>query len=101
MNYEITAIEQDALTAGHCPDCSSRGFVLGPIGGMAQNIECANLACRARFNVALFAGRVLHAHRIDRASEGGIPWPSEPQGEDQCEDWPDCACGRGGPDHCT
>lgn len=35
-----------------CPDCGSSGFFGGPSGGFSQNIQCANLACGSRFNVA-------------------------------------------------
>lgn len=74
------------LTRGECPDCDERGFVLGPAAGgglkptLTQiNIECANLACRSRFNVALYSGEVIHAHRIESVAEGGLTWPSEPR----------------------
>lgn len=66
------------LDAGHCPKCEQRGFVIGPKGGLNINIECANLDCRTRFNVAFFSGRVQHAQRIPKRSDGGIAWPSEP-----------------------
>jgi hypothetical protein len=65
----------DTLSSGHCPDCKQRGFVLGPMAGHAINIECANVKCRARYNVALFGGNVMFAQRIERSSE----WPSEPE----------------------
>lgn len=68
-----------AITGGNCPDCRYRGFVLGPMGGASQNIECGNVACRARFNVTVYAGQVLLAQRIERQAEGGAPWPSEPR----------------------
>ena len=70
--------KEDALrvmiTRGHCPDCTGRGFVIGPQGGNAINLECANLRCRSRFNASFFAGNVIFVHRIDRTG----PWPSEP-----------------------
>ena len=68
----------DRLSQGHCPDCGYRGFVLGPLGGAAQNIECGNIQCRARFNVTVYAGQVLFAQRIEKQSEGGPSWPSDP-----------------------
>lgn len=68
----------DSLNRGVCPVCHYRGFVLGPKGGLNQNIECGNLSCRTRFNVALFSGRIMSAQRIEKRSEGGIAWPSEP-----------------------
>jgi len=66
-----------AITKGNCPDCQHRGFVLGPRGGVATNIECANLGCRARFNVVTFAGEVVHGERIGNGKDG-IAWPSSP-----------------------
>ena len=67
------------IDAGHCPDCGYRGFVLGPRGGAAQNIECGNVDCRARFNVTVYGGAVLIAQRIGRGGDGdGIKWNSEP-----------------------
>lgn len=56
------------LSSGHCPDCSYRGFLLGPRGGASINIECANVACRSRFNVANIGWQIVMAHRIP--SEG-------------------------------
>jgi hypothetical protein len=72
------AEEIDRLNAGRCPDCNYRGFVLGPRGGSAQNIECGNLNCRARFNVTIYASRVVMAQRIERRRDGGAIWGSEP-----------------------
>jgi hypothetical protein len=71
---DLKAEIADAITRGYCPDCGRRGFVLGPQGGNAINIECANIKCRSRFNVALFGGKVMFAHRIDSDNK----WPSEP-----------------------
>jgi hypothetical protein len=62
------------ISRGHCPDCTQRGFVIGPQGGSAINIECANLGCRSRFNASFYAGNVLLVQRIDRSAI----WPSEP-----------------------
>jgi hypothetical protein len=73
----------ERIRSGHCPDCGHRGFVLGPRGGINLNIECGNLDCRARFNVALTDAyevtargprSIWFAHRIDRQSEGGTDW---------------------------
>jgi len=72
---DLDQISLDVLTAGNCPTCGKRGFVLGPRGGQAINVECANLKCRVRFNVVTYAGRVMMAQSIDRASV----WPSEPK----------------------
>lgn len=79
MTLEVSAMELLTLNSGHCPDCRGRGFVLGPRGGLALNIECAQLPCRARFNVALFSGVAQTAQRIEKRSEGGPEWPSEPR----------------------
>lgn len=75
----MTEHERLAINDGDCPDCGERGFVIGPRGGMAINIECANLDCRARFNVALYSGRAQMVERLPKVSEGGLPWPSEPK----------------------
>jgi hypothetical protein len=70
----IDEAEAAKITIGRCPECDHRGFVLGPKGGAAQNIECGNLQCRARFNVTVYGGRVVFCHRIARESEGGSQW---------------------------
>lgn len=67
-----------SIQRGHCPECRHRGFVIGPQGGMSINIECGNLACRCRFNVAYWQGAVAFVHRLEKASEGGARWASEP-----------------------
>jgi hypothetical protein len=63
-----------AITRGHCPDCDYRGFVLGPRGGAAINIECGNPQCRARFNVTTYCGVVIFCERIAREADGGSRW---------------------------
>lgn len=73
----------ETITRGFCPDCGGRGFVLGPRGGAAINIECANLHCRARWNVSPWAGVMAFAHRIPRRAEGGQQWPSCPETLDE------------------
>lgn len=62
-----------AIDSGHCPDCGHRGFVFGPMGGASTNIECGNVNCLARFNVARgpLSSYVLFAERIAKRSEGG------------------------------
>lgn len=80
MSKGDTAAREAAITNGHCPECAHRGFVIGPRGGDALNIECGNLLCRARFNVSAYAGTILFAHVIPRESEGGARWPSAPKG---------------------
>jgi hypothetical protein len=63
------------LNAGHCPDCGYRGFVLGPRGGSAINIECGNVICRARFNVTCgLINRIVWAQRIPKEDDGGSNW---------------------------
>jgi hypothetical protein len=66
----------EVLNMGVCPDCLHRGFVLGPRGGGSINIECADLKCRARFNVAqgLHTHKIVMAQRIPREKDGGMPW---------------------------
>jgi hypothetical protein len=66
------------LSAGTCPRCGDRGFVIGPAGGAALNIECANLSCRARFNVVFRSGEALMGHVNPREKDGGGRWPSQP-----------------------
>jgi len=34
-----------------CPDCGSESFIMGPSGGLSQNMECSD--CEHWFNVAL------------------------------------------------
>ena len=51
MTETLTEDELLRMSMGLCPDCGYRGFLLGPRGGAAQNIECGSLACRSRFNV--------------------------------------------------
>jgi hypothetical protein len=46
---------------------------------MSINIECANVKCRDRFNVAFYSGHVQAAQRIPKQADGGIEWPSEPE----------------------
>lgn len=62
------------IADGYCPDCGHRGFVLGPRGGAAMNIECGG--CGSRFNVAQAPAshRVVMAQRIEREDEGGSSW---------------------------
>jgi hypothetical protein len=68
------------INQGHCPDCGYRGFVLGPMGGAAQNIECGNIECRSRFNVTVYGSEVLMVQRIGTGGVDGSIWNSEPQG---------------------
>lgn len=72
----------DHLSRGYCPDCGTRGFVIGPaaLGATAQNIniECANLNCRSRFSAAFFSSQCINANRIPKRTEGGLKWASEP-----------------------
>jgi hypothetical protein len=75
MMNEVSEGDIARIASGHCPVCSYRGFVLGPRGGMSINIECGNVGCRARFNVAsAFTHRIVFAQRIPKQSEGGSDW---------------------------
>jgi len=62
------------LSKGNCPACGNRGFVIGPQGAKSTNVECANIGCRARFNVAFYSGTALMGTTLPP----GPPWPSEP-----------------------
>lgn len=64
------------IESGHCPDCGYRGFVLGPQGGMAINVECGG--CRHRFNIHRWRGITAFVERLPSVAEGGVIWPSEP-----------------------
>jgi len=77
MNAEF--LDDDAVAKidrGYCPDCGHRGFVLGPRGGASMNIECGNVACRARFNIVQLPAshHIVAGHRIEKQSEGGSDW---------------------------
>lgn len=50
------------ISAGHCPDCHHRGFVIGPMGGLNINLECGG--CGGRFNVAFYGGHAVMGHRL-------------------------------------
>lgn len=65
------------LTAGHCPQCNYRGFVIGPAGGQSINVECGNLECRNRYNVAFYAGEAMMGQNLFDGRMAA-PWPSEP-----------------------
>jgi len=50
-----------------CPDCHGKNFIMGPHGGMSQNIECSS--CGSNFNVGpfddgVFLGSVFMVDRI-------------------------------------
>jgi hypothetical protein len=76
MDLDQSAL--DDLSRGRCPMCLYRGFVIGPQGGRSINIECANVACRDRFNATFVAGTALFAQHIGNGKEGPA-WPSEPR----------------------
>lgn len=52
----VTLLEK--LSKSECPDCGHSGdFLIGPSGGMCQNVQCPE--CKARFNYSpLFAERI-------------------------------------------
>jgi len=54
-----------------CPDCGSTDFYVGPQGGMAQNVMCANENCGSKFNLAVFEDGTWFGPplMIDRISE--------------------------------
>lgn len=86
MNVSDILLEEELqeVDAGRCPDCHHRGFVIGPMAlpgpqGANINIECADLQCRARFAVAFYASQALFGTRIEKQSEGGHAWRSDPQ----------------------
>lgn len=61
----MTEKEHTMLAAGRCPVCGYRGFLLGPRGGAAINIECGSVDCSARFNVTPMGwGQIAFAERI-------------------------------------
>ena len=64
MDEETHDAMCESIGRGHCPDCNYRGFVLGPRGGAAQNIECGNVECRHKFNVVIFGNTCVRAERI-------------------------------------
>ena len=66
------------ITAGHCPECNYRGFVIGPMGGRSINIECGNPLCRERYCAAFFSGQVVFCERIGNGLVD-LQWPSEPK----------------------
>lgn len=84
MPFEhLAEFQLGTLSDGHCPDCGGRGYLNGPkqAGTMVDtiNIECADVLCRARFNITFFSGRAIMGARLPRRSEGGVEWPSEPK----------------------
>lgn len=48
---DLDEAQRASIARGYCPVCNHPGFRLGPKGGVAQNIECMNAQCHARFNV--------------------------------------------------
>lgn len=79
---EMAAIDDKRLayiSSGRCPRCHYRGFVIGPQGGAAINIECGNVECRNRYNVTFRSGNAIFAHELPNGATSQ-PWPSEPRG---------------------
>jgi len=53
-----------------CPDCGSTDFFMGPQGGLAQNVMCANPNCGSKFNLGAFEdGTWYRLCMIDRISD--------------------------------
>lgn len=75
---DLDAAQLLCISFGDCPQCRQRGFVIGPAGGAALNIECAALDCRTRYNVVFFAGSARMGQVIGNGSTGP-QWPSEPR----------------------
>ena len=69
MINEVTKDEFAKLGDGTCPDCGHRGFVLGPRGGAAINVECGNRSCRSRFNLTNVGWDLVMAQRIGHGRE--------------------------------
>jgi len=73
----FATIKRELIGAGFCPDCGYRGFVLGPRGGAAINIECGNVECRARFNITSHPHNhafIVFCDRLPKEGEGGATW---------------------------
>lgn len=47
-----------------CPDCGGSDFLVGPRGGLSQNMSCAG--CGSEYNVARYEGRIITVDRIRR-----------------------------------
>lgn len=80
---QLTDDERALIARGLCPDCGYRGFVLGPRGGLAINIECGALDCRSRFNVTMFAGDCVFGERIPKETDGGSTWGADERWQGQ------------------
>lgn len=48
---KLTLYEQGFIEKNGCPDCGGDKLLIGPSGGLSQNIMCGNQACGSRFNV--------------------------------------------------
>lgn len=53
---------------GRCHGCDGALFLAGPRGGMAQNVMCANMNCRRKYNVARWRGELLMIHALPTPS---------------------------------
>jgi hypothetical protein len=79
MIRQLSDSELTDASRGLCPVCYNRGFVIGPQGGLSINVECADLDCRARFNIVWRSGQALWGEVIEKDGlEGGSRWPSTP-----------------------
>lgn len=64
------------VTKNVCPSCGSHsGFFAGPEGGISQNVFCANVECRAGFNITPMVGT------CDKIGTKGDPerYPDSPE----------------------
>lgn len=63
MSYPADDPKLDFGVNGGCPDCGCLNFLHGPRGGASRNYGC--VACGAWFNLCIFDGDIVFAHRID------------------------------------
>lgn len=58
----LTDDQLAAISAGQCPVCGYRGFLIGPMAGHQINIWCGGVG--HGFNVAFFGGVAQMGHRL-------------------------------------
>ena len=52
----------ESFQKGECPNCGSTHFLLGPSGGISQNVQCCG--CKKEYNVAWAMGTVLSVEEL-------------------------------------